>query len=182
MGIEYQHSGVRVMLEPKTLNALLAATHTMTGVVSTLHVNKETMLRYAKENFSTMTDLADLLVRTANLDFRDAHEVIAAVVNHAITANKTADQIKLEMIQTEAKERLGHGLTISEKQLQSALDPVQSVAHKTGPGMPAMSSVMQMLTNGQKDVAAQALWLEKQKVYLDRKNHELMELVKSYCQ
>lgn len=181
-GIEYQHSGARVMLEPKALDAILAATHTMTGVVSTLHVNKETMLRYAKENFSTMTDLADLLVRSANLDFRDAHEVIAAVVNYAITANKTADQITLEMIQTAAKERIGHKLTISEKQLQSALDPVQSVAHKTGPGMPAMSSVMQMLTNEQKDVTAQALWLEKQKIYLDRKNHELMELVKSYGQ
>lgn len=180
--IEYQHSGVRVMLEPKALDALLAATHTMTGVVSTLQVNKETMLRYARENFSTMTDLADLLVRSTNLDFRDAHEVIAAVVGQAITEKKTADQITLKMIQTAAKERLGHGLTISEKELQAALDPVQSVAHKTGPGMPAMSSVMEMISTGQKDVVTKALWLEKQKVHLNRKNIELMELVKEYCQ
>jgi argininosuccinate lyase len=179
-GIEYQHSGVRVMLEPKSLDALLAATHTMTGAVSTLHVNKETMARYARENFSTMTDLADLLVKSANLDFRDAHEVIASVVNHAIAEKKTADQITVEMIQTAAKERLGHELTISKKQLQAALDPVQSVARKTGPGMPAASSVKQMIAAGQKDVATKLSWLEKQKTHLSRKNNELMELVKKY--
>ncbi|MBB5621450.1 argininosuccinate lyase [Pedobacter cryoconitis] len=180
-GIEYQHSGVRVMLEPKSLDALLAATHTMTGVVSTLHVNKETMLKYARENFSTMTDLADILVRSADLDFRDAHEVIAAVVNQAIKEKKTADHITIAMIQHAAKERLGQELAISEKQLQAALDPVQSVEHKTGPGMPAMASVTQMLTTGKEDVAGKALWLEKQKVYLAGKNRELMELVKVYC-
>lgn len=179
-GIEYQHSGVRVMLEPKSLDALLAATHTMTGVVRTLHVNKEVMLKYAKENFSTMTDLADLLVRNANLDFRDAHEIIAAVVNRAITEKKTADQITLEMIQGAAKEKMGHELTITEKQLQSALDPVQSVAHKTGPGMPAAPAVMQMILTGQKDAAAKLYWLEKQKTYLSRKNQELMKLAASY--
>lgn len=178
--IEYQHSGVRVMLELKSLDALLAATHTMTGVVSTLHVNKETMARYARENFSTMTDLADVLVKSAHLDFRDAHEVIASVVNNAIAEKKTADQITLAMIQTAAKERLGHELTISEKQLQTALDPAQSVAHKTGPGMPAMSSVMEMISNGQKDVAAKSAWLEKNKAYLSRKKEALMELVKQY--
>lgn len=180
--IEYQHSGVRVMLEPKALDALLAATHTMTGVISTLHVNKEIMLRYARENFSTMTDLADLLVRSANLDFRDAHEVIASVVSNAIREKKTADQITVTMVQTAAKIQLGHELTISEKQLQTALDPVKSVAHKTGTGMPAMSSVKEMISTGQKDVTIKALWLEKQKTLLSRKNQELMELVNNYCQ
>ncbi|KIO78677.1 hypothetical protein TH53_01915 [Pedobacter lusitanus] len=180
--IEYQHSGVRVMLEPKSLDAVLAATHTMTGVVSTLHVNKETMLKYARENFSTMTDLADLLVRSNHLDFRDAHEVIASVVNNALKQKKTADQITVEMIQTAAKERLGHELSVTAKQLQTALDPVQSITHKTGPGMPAISSVTQMITTGQKDVAARSVWLEKQKTYLSRKNQELIELAGSYSQ
>ncbi|MBB5634408.1 argininosuccinate lyase [Pedobacter cryoconitis] len=180
-GIEYQHSGVRIMIEPKAIDALLAAAHTMTGLVSTLHVNKETMLRYATENFSTMTDLADLLVRNANLDFRDAHEIIASVVNRAIAEKKTANQITIAMIQDIAEKRLGHQLSISKKQLQTVLDPVQSVAHKTGPGMPAIASVMQMITNGQKDVTAKTSWLEKQNTHLDIKNHELMELVKAYC-
>ncbi|MGY0041064.1 hypothetical protein [Pedobacter sp. NJ-S-72] len=154
------------MLEPKALDALLAATHTMTGVVSTLHVNKETMLRYARENFSTMTDLADLLVKSTDLDFRDAHEVIASVVNTAITEKKTADQITIKMVQTAAKERLGYELTISQEQLQAALDPVQSVAHKTGPGMPARSSVIGMISTGQKDVATKTYWLEKKQRYI----------------
>ncbi|WP_110829606.1 argininosuccinate lyase [Pedobacter nutrimenti] len=181
-GIEYQHSGVRLMLEPKALDAILAATHTMTGVVRTLHVNKQILLDYTRKNFSTMTDLADVLVRAAHLDFRDAHELIAAVVIKAIAEKKTADQIDLEMIQTAAKEKLGHKLSISEKQVKTALAPLQSVAHKTGTGMPAASSVLQMISTGQKDVASKTLWLEKQKTYLSGKNHQLMELVKKYSQ
>lgn len=179
-GIEYQHSGVRVMLEPKAIDALLAATHTMTGVVGTLHVNKERMLSYARQNFSTMTDLADLLVRSANLDFRDAHELIASVVSKAIAENKTADQITISMIQEAAKKCLGHALGINEQQLQTALDPAQSVAHKTGAGMPSAAAVMQMISTGQKDVAAKAAWLEQHKTRLSEKNKKLMALVKTY--
>ncbi|HVI45120.1 MAG TPA: lyase family protein [Chitinophaga sp.] len=67
-GIEYQHSGVRLMIEPQSLDAVLAASHTMTGVMQTLQVRKETMLKYARENYATMTDLADLLVQYGNLD------------------------------------------------------------------------------------------------------------------
>ena len=178
--IEYQHSGVRVMLDPKSLDAIMAATHAMTGTIRTLHVNKDNMLKYAKENFSTMTDLADLLVRQANLDFRDAHELIAIVVNNALEQKKTANQITVKMIQAAAKKRLGHELPISEKQLQTALDPTQSVEHKTGIGMPAMVSVKQMMADQRTDITNKTNWLETQKKDLKNSSEKLFEQVKLF--
>ncbi len=158
-GIEYQHSGVRLMMEPKSLDAVLAATHTMTGVIKTLQIRKAVMLKYAKENYSTMTDLADLLVQYGKLDFREAHEIIAAVINQALADQLTADRITPAMINAATEKKLGRQLIIPASALAAALDPQQSIRRKTGTGMPAPSAVQQMLRNGQATLATQLKWL-----------------------
>jgi argininosuccinate lyase len=134
---------------------MIAATHAMTGVVRTLHPNKPQMLRYAAQNFSTMTDLADALVRESGIDFREAHEVIARVVNAAIDQNKTADQITVAMIQTAAKAQFGHPLTISAAAVREALDPVRNVARRNGIGGPASSSVAKMVADARAQLGAE---------------------------
>lgn len=60
-----------------TLSLSLAA---MTGMVSDLSVNRETMAAAAGAGFSTATDLADWLVRAANVPFRDAHHITGRAV------------------------------------------------------------------------------------------------------
>lgn len=146
--IEYQHSVTRVPLTPHSLDAMIAATHAMTGVVRTLEPNKVQMLRYAAQNFSTMTDLADMLVRESGIDFREAHEVISRVVNTAIEQGKTADQIDLAMINQAARAQLGHSLDISAGAVSEALDPARNVARRDGIGGPAPSAVKKMIATG----------------------------------
>lgn len=175
--IEYQHSGARYPLDPKSLEALLAATHAMTGVVRTMQPNKEVMLKYARENFTTMTDLADLLVKEFNLDFRGAHEVIAIVVNDALSKNLTADKITVKMIKAAAKEQLNVDLSLTKEQLGTVLDPVKSVLRKTGEGMPAPAAVQEMIDAGYNDIAAKKVWLETHKKSLQQANDDLNALV-----
>ena len=153
--IEYQHSATRVGLEPRSLDAMIAATHAMTGVVRTLQPNKAQMLRYAAQNFSTMTDLADALVLESGIDFREAHEVIARVVNMAIEQGETADQIDINMIQSAATTQLGHPLKISAITVSEALDPAKSVARRNGIGGPASSSVIKMITDARNQIAGE---------------------------
>jgi argininosuccinate lyase len=157
--IEYQHSVARVPLEPRSLDAMIAATHAMTGVVRTLQPNKSQMLRYAAQNFSTMTDLADALVRESGIDFREAHEVIARVVNAAIDQGKTANQITESMVQTAAKAQLGHSLKISATAVREALDPVKNVARRSGTGGPAPSSVAKMVADARTQLSAEQVRL-----------------------
>ncbi|NML38831.1 argininosuccinate lyase [Chitinophaga sp. G-6-1-13] len=179
-GIEYQHSGVRLMIEPKSLDAVLAATHTMTGVVRTLQVRKETMLKYARENYSTMTDLADLLVQYGHLDFRDAHEIVAAVITKALDEHLTASQITPAMINAAIEKKLGRKLMIPVARLADALDPQRSVQRKTGTGMPAPVAVEQMIVSGQKNLTAQTQWLKTQQAYLAAAVEQLQMLVGKY--
>lgn len=179
--IEYQHSVSRVPLEPRSLDAMIAATHAMTGVVRTLQPNKPQMLRYAAQNFSTMTDLADALVRESGIDFREAHEVIARVVNAAIDQAKTADQITVEMIETAAQAQLGHRLNLSAAAVRDALDPAKNVSRRDGIGGPAPSSVARMIADTRKQLDEERTRLGKREksvvtasTALDRSVNEIL--------
>lgn len=150
--IEYQNSGARAPLDPRSIDALVAATHTMTGVVRTLQPNKPVMLRNAAEGFSTTTELADTIVRESGIDFREAHEVVATVIDEAISQGKTADQVTPAMVQKAARARLGHALKISPQALAAALDPVQNVARRNGVGGPAPAAVQRMVDAARADI------------------------------
>ena len=52
----------------------------MTGMMGDLSVNREKMAQAAGAGFSTATDLADWLVRAANVPFRDAHHITGRAV------------------------------------------------------------------------------------------------------
>jgi argininosuccinate lyase len=55
----------------------------MTGMVETISFNKAKMRAAANSGFSTATDLADWLVRVANVPFREAHEITGKCVKAA---------------------------------------------------------------------------------------------------
>jgi argininosuccinate lyase len=178
--IEYQYSAARVGLEPRSIDAMMAATHAMTGVVRTLQPNAEQMLRYAAEGFATMTDLTDMLVRETGLDYREAHEVIARVVNSAVEQRKKADEIDLAMVQSAAREQLGHPLEISENDVKSALDPVQNVARRKCIGGPAPVEVKRMIAATRDELAKQTGRHEARLRKLANAEDELAKAVVSF--
>ena len=62
------------------LDSLSLSLAAMTGMVGDLTANRENMRASAAAGFSTATDLADWLVREANIPFRDAHHITGQVV------------------------------------------------------------------------------------------------------
>ncbi|MEM7723238.1 MAG: argininosuccinate lyase [Pseudomonadota bacterium] len=62
---------------------LMLALAAMTGMVSDMSANRDSLEAAAASGFSTATDLADWLVRTLNMPFRDAHHVTGALVKMA---------------------------------------------------------------------------------------------------
>jgi argininosuccinate lyase len=64
----------------ETLMLCLAA---MTGMVESWAVNAEAMRRATEAGFPTATDLADWLVRTLGVPFRDAHHITGHLVKRA---------------------------------------------------------------------------------------------------
>lgn len=68
----------------------------MTGMVGDLAVNREKMAAVAGSGFSTATDLADWLVRVANVPFRDAHHITGRAVAAAEDKGCGLDALTIE--------------------------------------------------------------------------------------
>ena len=78
------------------LDALSLSLAAMTGMVETLAVNDKAMRTAASRGFSTATDLADWLVRTLGLPFREAHHATGALVAKAEKKGVDLDKLTLE--------------------------------------------------------------------------------------
>lgn len=71
----------------------------MTGMVAGSSFDTARMRQAAELGFATATDLADWLVREADIPFRDAHHITGAVVKRAETDGVALDQLPLEVLQ-----------------------------------------------------------------------------------
>ena len=84
----------------EALDALHLALTAMTAMVSALLPNTARMAEAAGWGFSTATDLADWLVREADLPFRQAHHVTGAAVKRAEALGVGLAQLPLKELQT----------------------------------------------------------------------------------
>jgi argininosuccinate lyase len=81
----------------ETLDLMLAA---MTGMVGDMEINEAAMKKAAGSGYSTATDLADWLVRTLGLPFREAHHVTGALVALAEAKKLGLEKLSLGDLQS----------------------------------------------------------------------------------
>ncbi|MFW2831134.1 argininosuccinate lyase [Sphingomonas sp. ID0503] len=70
----------------------------MTGMVETTAFQPERMRRAAEAGYSTATDLADWLVRVADIPFREAHHITGAAVKRAESDGVALDQLPIAVL------------------------------------------------------------------------------------
>ncbi|MEM6603333.1 MAG: argininosuccinate lyase [Pseudomonadota bacterium] len=98
-----------------TVDHLELALTAMRGMLSDLKANTDKMRHAANAGFSVATDLADWLVKSLGLPFRQAHHVTGALVKYAEDHNLTLDQIPLaemQKIEPNITEDIYHVLTV----------------------------------------------------------------------
>lgn len=81
----------------EALDLALAA---MTGMIGDMRPNKDRLADAAGAAYSTATDLADWLVRSLNMPFRDAHHVTGTIVALAESKGLTLDALDLSDMQS----------------------------------------------------------------------------------
>ncbi len=81
-------------------DSLMLGLAAMTGMVGDMTANRETLKAAAASGFSTATDLADWLVRSLNLPFREAHHVTGTLV--ALAEKKKCDLPELQLAEMNA--------------------------------------------------------------------------------
>ncbi|MBL4918125.1 argininosuccinate lyase [Szabonella alba] len=81
-------------------DTLMLGLAAMTGMVSDMTANRDSLAAAAASGFSTATDLADWLVRELGLPFRDAHHITGSLVAMAERAGIDLPDLTLEQMQS----------------------------------------------------------------------------------
>lgn len=83
----------------EALDTTVACVQILTGVVEELQVNKDRLQATIHEGYLNATELADYLVRKG-IAFREAHEIVGAMVLHAINEDKQLHELSLASMLT----------------------------------------------------------------------------------
>jgi len=122
----------------EAFDALDLSLQAMAGMVDDLEPNAERMAAAAGASFSTATDLADWLVRTLDMPFRQAHHVTGRTVKLAESQGVGLADLSLEALQS-----IEPSITLD---VYTVLSPSASVASRTSYGGTAPIRVAEQIT------------------------------------
>lgn len=143
-------------------------------VFETLTLNVAHLRREAAAGFTTVTELADTLVREADLPFRTAHHLVSQLVQRANADGLDTDGIDAQLLDEVSEQLLGAPLGLDPALLEQALDPVSFVELRSGHGGAAPEATAAVLA-AQKVALAQDLSLmEAEQRRLDEAEIQLL--------
>lgn len=133
-----------------------------------LAFNRKLMEQRAAQGFSTVTELADLLVREKGVSFRQAHQIIGRVVNELLDKSMGVRGLSSNMIDKAAQEVLGNNMNLPEEEVKKALDPSYNVAAREVSGGPSPSAVEILISHQEEKLRQRRDWLSRCQRSLER--------------
>ncbi len=154
----------------------------MPGLLRSLTFQTDRMKKMAGENFSTVTDLVDLMVKEKNLSFRTAHHIVARVVDRILQGRKKPEDITSAVVDEAAVQTVGHPLQFSEKQVKDALLPEACVTRRNLPGGPAPEEMKRMIEKARKELGEAERNLEQRRSARKKAEQILLQTARRYLE
>ena len=164
-------------LQPLIYSALRDANRSVSLFANTLKAatfNLETLRKRAGENFITVTELADTIVRRENLPFRIAHKIVGTCVKSALEAK---GEITHEILQNACDEILGHEIGMTETELAQTLSPENFVNIRTIYGGTAPEETRRALSVERERETVDEEWFNDQTGKLENASEKLTQIV-----
>jgi argininosuccinate lyase len=131
-----------------------------------LQVNHTLMLERAAQDFSTATELADVLVREKGLPFRVAHGIVGHLVTQVLRQGLGWTAVTSTMLEQSAREITGEPLSLRQDLLEQSLDPLKNIAGKHAAGSPSRMETQHLIDQAQETLEQQQsrvrTWQERQ--------------------
>jgi argininosuccinate lyase len=141
----------------------------LAGAVRSATVDKAQLARRASKDFLTVTELADTLVRTEGMSFREAHGLVAATVREC-----GADDSIANIAQT--IKRLHPELKLSLAETEQALDPEHFIRIRTITGGPAPERTGEAVQRARAHQKTIEEWLRAKLTLLDDSRSSLLAI------
>ncbi|TFJ93175.1 argininosuccinate lyase [Lentibacillus salicampi] len=151
----------------------------LSSVLMTMEVNKEKLLKRAQESFANVTELADTLVRTNDLSFRKAHEIVSSAVKDLVAKEKESlEEFHLDHLNAHAEKITGNKLNLTEEELEDALDPEHFIKIRSLEGGPSKDRVKKAIEERVQQQNDLDNWLKEKKGILESANGMIDERLK----
>jgi len=124
--------------------------------------NKQRALDLAKNNFSTVTALADYLVRRFDIPFWQAHDIVGGMVNKVHEDGSLMSGLTSSLLKDYSKKLFQLEIELTDEEIKQSLDPYQNVQSKVTPGSPSLASVEKMLDHARVYVSDEKNWLNRE--------------------
>lgn len=125
-----------------TAHSMLNITREM---LSTIDFKEERALKLAKANFSTATELADLMVKEKKMPFRVAHQIVGQTVTTALEKGLEPDEIDSKFLEEISQEITGESLNLDDELVRKALDPYEVIKTRKVVGGPSPEVVKEAI-------------------------------------
>ncbi|MDH4110024.1 MAG: argininosuccinate lyase [Gammaproteobacteria bacterium] len=132
---------------------------TYRGVLDSLVVSPDRALAEINAEYSTMTEVADTLLRHADVPFRVAHHYASELTDYGRSSGKRPVDISDAELAQVYRDAVGEPLPVDVELVRNAMDPQAMVRSRRGLGGPQPAEVRRMLDAGAAALAADRSWL-----------------------
>jgi argininosuccinate lyase len=168
-------------LQPFVYSAFVDASRSLdlaAGVLETARFDTERMQQRAHGYFLTVTELADVLVRSTGMSFRIAHEIVSLAVDQAGGA---FDPEKIvSSVERLVPQVTGKAYDLDPSLLDQALDPQNFVDVRRIPGGPAAEVLEQAIAASRERLNADLAWLENASLSIEQARQKLKAQTESF--
>ena len=130
------------------------------ALAGALGVDRERARQELDRGFATMTEVADTLLREANVPFRTAHAYASALTDLCRAQARAAKTLTDAELRDVYRAVTGEKLPLAPAVIRGALDPVALINGRRGFGGPQPAEMRRSLAAHRKSLAEQEGWLE----------------------
>lgn len=163
---------------PRALDDAVRTARLMAGVLEGVRFDTDRMRERAGKGFTQAMDLAELVMQSEGLSYRQAHRLVALAVRLEIEADASADSVSPERLDAAAQEVLGRSLSIDASALQSLRDPAEVVGTRNGLGGAAAEPVAQMIQECREALGRHSSWRQATADRLRTQEEALVDLAR----
>ena len=152
----------------------------MAGIVSTLKVKEGRMREMVEGSLTVAVDLAESLVGTRGLPFREAYRLVATLVREALEKGLRLQDLKPADLAEASIRVLGKPVEVDEAFIEDATDPQSSLLRRRSQGSPHPREVERMIRERRRQLDENESLLEKRRSTVAAARRRLKETVEGY--
>jgi len=129
----------------RALDVVETSLDVMTGIVKTMKVRPERLMRQVGGSFTMAVEVAEALAQDAGLSFREAYKITADLVTKTVDRGATLGELKPGDFEASAERLFKKKVTVTQGWIDKTTDPKQSLMRRRSIGSPHPDEVRRMV-------------------------------------